>query len=71
MTVVTQQSNELRSIAAHLKSTAERTRSTFTDESRPQFDHRVIEAMRIEIQNLAVRVSELDVALDNALHLLN
>ncbi|CAN7327553.1 hypothetical protein [Arthrobacter sp. LjRoot14] len=70
MTVVAQQSNDLRAIAEHLKSTAEQTRPTFTDESRPQFDHRVIDAMRNEIRNLSFRVSELDVALENALRLL-
>lgn len=71
MTVVARQSKDLRSVAEHLKSTAEQTRSTFTDESRPQFDHRVIDAMWIEIRNLSVRVSELDVALENALRILD
>lgn len=70
MTVVAQQSNDLRAIAEQLKSTAEQTRPTFTDESRPQFDHRVIDSTRNEIRNLSFRVSELDVALENALRLL-
>ncbi|SDW86024.1 hypothetical protein SAMN04487912_105121 [Arthrobacter sp. cf158] len=70
MRVVGHQSNNLRYIGEHLKLTSEQTRPTFTDESRPQFDHRVIDPMRIEIRNLSVRVSELDVALENALRLL-
>ncbi|GAB2736891.1 hypothetical protein [Sinomonas soli] len=71
MTVVARQSNDLRSIAEHLKSTSEQTRPTFTDESRPKFDHRVIDSMRNEIRNLSVHVSELDAALESALRLLD
>lgn len=71
MTVVDRQANELRAIAERLRSTSEQSRSTFTDESRPKFDDHVIEGMRKEIRALAVRVSELDVALDSTLRLLD
>lgn len=71
MTVVGQQSGELQSIAEQIKSHAEQTRSTFTDESRPQFDHRVIEAMRTELRNLSTHVSELSTELESSLRLLN
>lgn len=71
MTVIGQQSTELRSIAEQIKTNAEQTRSTFTDESRPQFDHRVIEAMRTELRNLSAQVSELGTELEHSLRLLN
>lgn len=62
---------ELRSIAEHLKSIAEESRSGFTDASRPQFDARVIDAMRSEIGHLAARASELDAALEDALRMMS
>ena len=71
MTVVSRQSADLRSLAEQLVSTAEQTRPTFTDQSRPQFDHRVVTAMRTEIRDLAAQVSELDAALERALRLLD
>lgn len=71
MTLVGQQSNNLRSIAEQVKTHAEQTRSTFTDESRPQFDHRVIEAMRMELRSLSTQVSELGAELEYSLRLLS
>lgn len=71
MSVVARQSADLRSIAEQLVTTAEQTRPTFTDQSRPQFDHRVVAAMRTEIRDLAAHVSELDAALEKALRLLD
>ena len=53
MPLVSQQSSNLWSLAEQIKARAEQTRSTFADESRPQFDQRVIEAMRTELRNLS------------------
>jgi hypothetical protein len=68
---VARQADDLRARAERLKSTSEETRSTFTDESRPKFDERVIEGMRTEIRTLAFRVADLDAQLEGALRLLD
>jgi hypothetical protein len=71
VSITGQQAIELRSLAERLNSTSEQSRSTFTDESRPKFDQRVIRAMRSEIRSLAVKVSKLDAALERALCILD
>lgn len=71
MNVVVKQVDNLRSLADRLRSTAEESRATFTDESRPQFDDRVIEAMRTDIRDIASRVAQLGSALDRAIRLLD
>ena len=71
MSLVTAEANELRNLAERIKSTSEQTRSTFTDESRPKFDERVIEAMSGDLRRLANIVTDLDAGLTSALRLLN
>lgn len=70
MTVVGQQSSNLRSIAERLKNHAEQTRSTFTDESRPQFDHRIVDAMIGGIRQLSTHATDLDTELKSSLRVL-
>ena len=71
MPLVSQQSSNLWSLAEQIKARVEQTRFTFADESRPQFDQRVIEAMRTELRNLSTQVSELGTELECSLRLLN
>lgn len=71
MSLVTAEANELRNLAERIKSTSEQSRSTFTDESRPKFDERVIEAMSGDLRRLANIVTDLDAGLTSALRLLN
>lgn len=67
MTRVRENAAGLRAIADRLASAAEESRPTFTDATRADFDHRVIDEVRRSIGELAARVDELDVALDAAL----
>lgn len=62
---------ELQSLAANFEAQAERTKPTFTDETRPKFDHYVTAAMKGEISSLASSVSRLDAELTSALRLLD
>ena len=71
MRPVAQNADVLRARAERFKSTAEQTRATFTDESRPRFDEQVVERMRAEVRTLALRVSDLDLKLESALRLLD
>jgi hypothetical protein len=71
MRPVARNADVLRARSERFKTTAEQTRSTFTDESRPRFDEQVVERMRAEIRTLALRVSDLDLKLESALRLLD
>lgn len=71
MSIVSRQAADLRALAEQLVSTAEQSRPTFTDESRPQFDHRIIQTTRTELRRLSAHVDDLDASLEHALRLLD
>lgn len=71
MNVTDRQAGELRSVSAFLELQAEKTRPTFTDETRPKFDHHVTFAMKREINSLASTVSQLGLGLASALAMLD
>lgn len=70
MSQIARRARDLVAIADRLDKTAADSRATFTDATRPNFEHHVVAAFMREAKRLESQASELDARMERALCLL-